>query len=519
MATIVNEAFKISRSNDLRNNPIAFVDPSLPENVKTYEHKDILKNYGAKWSKSPQFRNIFPPHSTGFWFWFIGKTEDNWRSVYNKMIKPALEKVHSAEDVAPEESKESLIASLDAIIEKISTADPVFDTNALLTTEDKETIKDKLEDFKLTITNIKDDKEFKETIKKIMVFKQAQGHEFSFMNTILILTQRLNAKVVKSKSNWFNLYNRKLNDGAKPIWIRKPAESAKRQYSRGEKDNITSDFLKNVGKRDVGDLGSGEKERLNVALSGQVIRRQFELYDVYDVDDTTLIEGKPDPVQDILQKHKISWFTGDEINDDVKPIYDALIGFADDKNINVDLVSPDELGGARGLSRGGGIKILNSEGNDVGITKTLAHELAHELLHWRYAKGKDKELEKFFIGSTEGRELVEQQAELTAWMTLAAFGFDLKTTSFNYAAIWGADDKSMITVFDNVSGVANYLISEITKRGGQLSEVNVDMPMNKKQYTPADVADILNVEDKFQDAIRQNKQNIMLEKYNKLLNK
>lgn len=518
--TTIDEAFKVSRSNDTRGNPIAFLDPNAPENAETFKHKDILKNYGAKWSKSPQFKNIFPPHSTGFWFWFIGATEDKWRTVYDKMIRPALEKVHQAEGASPEDSQAALVASLDAIIEKISTANPVYDTDAVLTPEVKEKIKSKLEDFKLTITNIKDDAEFKETMKKIIAFQSAQGHEFSFMNTILILIQRPDSKLVKSKSNWQNLYNRTINKGAIPIWIRKPAESAKRQYSKNEKDQITQKFLKTTGKQSVADLGVGEKERLNVALSGEVFRRVFELYDVYDIADTTLIEGRPDPAADALKKREeIPWFTGDEIDDRVRPIWDALMSFASEKGIGVELVGPEVLGGARGSSASGTIKILNNEGNDVGLTKTLAHELSHELLHQRYLKGRDKELEKYFVGTEIGRGLVEQQAELTAWMVLAAFNFDLKTTSFNYAALWGANDKNMIDVFDNVSGVANYLISEVAKRGVQLTEVDVDMPMGKKYYTPADVADILNVEDKFRQVVQQEKQQQMMEKYNKLVNK
>jgi len=520
MGNLINEAFKVSRSNDLRQNPIAFIDPNIPENAKSFDYKDIIKNSGAKWSKSPQFKNVFPPHKTGFWFWYIGKTKDKWQISYDRMIKPALEKIHQMEGADEGDSKASLIASIDAILEKITSAQPSFDSDRILSKEEKEAIKDKLEDFKQVVINIKDDAQFKETMQKVLAFKNAQGHEFSFLNSILILIQNPNAKVVKSKTNWSNLYNRLINKDATPIWIRKPSERSKRKYSKNEKDDLTQKFLKDTGKKDISQLGVGERERLNTMLSGQVMFLSLELYDVYDVADTTLMEGKEDPVQDLLKREEIPWFTGDEIDDKVRPVYDALINYADTHGIGVDLVGTEVLGGARGSSAGGRIKLLKNEGNDVGITKTLAHEITHELLHQRYLKGKNKEMEKYFIGTEIGRGLVEQQAELTAWMVLNAFGFDLKTTSFNYAALWGADEKSMIDVFNNVINVANHLISEIAMRGNKLAEGEPDIPLGKKRYEPMDVAKILGVEDKFREVLRNDeKQQQMMERYIKLINK
>jgi len=518
MANVLNEAFKVSRSKDLKNNPIAFIDPNLPENEKSYDYRDIISKSGAKWSKSPQFKYVFPPHSKGFWFWYIGATEDKWRNVYDKMIKPALEKIHGLEGASPEDSQASLISSLDGIIEKIATAQPSFDSTAVLTKEQKQEIVDKLEGFKTTLVNIKDDAQFKETLKKVMAFKNAQGHEFSFMNSILTLIQRPDAKVVKSKTNWLNLYNRKINEGAIPIWLRKPSERAKVQLSQTEKQRVTQEFLKSVGKNSVKELGAGQQEKLNIELGGRVVYKQFEFYDTYDYADTTLIEGKEDPIQAVIQREEIPWFEADKKDERVKPVYTALMDYANQKGIHVELKDEKTLGGSRGVSMGGKIFLLQNDGDDVGTTKTFAHELAHELLHQKYVKEKDKEMQQYFLGQEQGRQLVEQQAELTAWMVMAAFGFDLQTTSLNYVALWGADDKTMVNVFDKVSSVANYLIREIAARGNKLAEA--DIPMGKKQYTPFDVAKILGVESKFQDVVKQEQQmNEMLKRYKKLITK
>lgn len=519
---VINEAFKVSRSKTAKGQPIAFVDPNIPENAKTFEHKDILKKYGAKWSKSPQFKYTFPSHSTGFWFWYLGDTEDKWRNVFDRMIKPALQKIHELEGVGEDESKESLIADLDGLVEKIKTSDPVFDGEVVLSKDDKEKILSKLEDFKKTLTNIHNDEEFKETMKKLVAWKSAQGHEFSLINTILAVVQNPNAKIVKSKTNW-SRYNRTINKGAKPIFLWKPASNYVKPYNKEEKSRIISSFLKSVGKARVSDLSVGEKERLAVKTSGKFMGGRFELYDAYDIADTTLIEGQEDLIAPALKNiDDIEWFEGDEMSDDVRPIYNALLKFTEEKGISVELVPAEQLKGAKGMSSNGKIQIIQNEGNDVGLTKTLAHEISHEILHQTYLKNKDPEMKKYFVGTSEGRGMVEQQAELTAWMVLAAFGFDLQTTSLNYVAMWGGRPDSMVKVFDYVAKTANYIISYIAKNGGQISEETVNVPTGVKHYTGADVAQMLGVTDDYQQELRKEREmserkKPMMERYNKLV--
>lgn len=500
----ITEAYKVSRTKDQRGNPIAFIDPNAPENKNTFTYRQVFKDYGAEWSMSPKFKNIFPPHSVGFWFWFIGKTEDQWRNTYDRRIKPALEKVHSIEGVPPEESKESLIASLDAIIEKIQTAQPSYDSDVILSKEDKQKILGKLNDFKTMLTNIDNDEDFKVVIKKLMAFKSAQGHQFSLPNTFLVMVQRPEAKMVKSKSNWLS-YNRTINNDATPIFLWKPSKSGMIPYSKMEKDKIIRKYLDEIGKRSVDELSPQEKERLAPKISGRFNGKDFELYDAYDISDTTLIDGREDLIQPSLQSNlDIKWNESNEIDENVRPIYSALVDFAEKIGIEVVQADASVMGGALGFSSSGKITILKNDGNDVGLTKTLGHELSHELLHQTYANEKDPELKQYFIGREEGRELVEQQAELTAWMVMASFGYDLKTTSLNYVAIWGGRPESMVGVFDSVSKAANLLISEIMKRKIALKEVEV--PTGVKHYSPMDVANILGVKKQFQDVLEKEKE-------------
>ena len=174
------------------------------------------------------------------------------------------------------------------------------------------------------------------------------------------------------------------------------------------------------------------------------------------------------------------------------------------------------------MSSSGMIQLLKNEGNDVGLTKTLAHEIAHELLHQNYVKSKNSKYAQYFIGKSEGRDAVEQQAELTAWMVLGAFNFDMKTTSLNYAALWGADKDAMIRVFDTVSSVVSMLVDYISRKNK--TNANTAVPQNNtnaavpqvapqnealdntaRRVTPMDVARFVGVEREYQDVLNKNK--------------
>ncbi len=111
MKNNLNEAFVVSKRVDHNGNNIAYIDPNKPENKETFKYKDVFKNYGAKWSPDGKF-----------WFWYIGKTKDQWQNVYSKFIEPALKEVHRMEGAPEEDSKASLVASLETVIGEVSAA-------------------------------------------------------------------------------------------------------------------------------------------------------------------------------------------------------------------------------------------------------------------------------------------------------------------------------------------------------------------------------------------------------------
>jgi hypothetical protein len=174
--------------------------------------------------------------------------------------------------------------------------------------------------------------------------------------------------------------------------------------------------------------------------------------------------------------------------------------FCDEKGIKTELI--DDLDGARGSSGSGIIKLLKNEGNDVGLTKTLAHEITHELLHQKYLSNKGDESSKFYIGRGITLQTVEQQAELSAWMFMYAFGFDVKTTSLNYTIMWGGNKENMVRVFDTVSGVVNYLIDYVNKKITTLDE-SMGNPSHGNHVSPDEIANLLGVEKDYKEIIQK----------------
>ena len=123
------------------------------------------------------------------------------------------------------------------------------------------------------------------------------------------------------------------------------------------------------------------------------------------------------------------------------------------------------MGGALGVSKSGQIDVIKNSPNVKHTLNTLIHEFAHEILHQKYLKlQNDKDWAEHFIGTTQGRHSVEQQAEITAWGVMKFFGI-ASNTNINYAVMWGMEDKKVaVSVFDEVARVISKLINLITDK-------------------------------------------------------
>ena len=158
------------------------------------------------------------------------------------------------------------------------------------------------------------------------------------------------------------------------------------------------------------------------------ILRGFKIVYVYDVSQT---EGQPlpeSPNWKSAQKNKV--------------LEEKLIKSANKRGIQVNFL---KLGGeTQGISKGKLIEVDLSAG-----TKTLIHEIAHELMHRDENRSNDSSL----------REL---EAESVAYVVSKHFGLNI-TSSPNYCVLHGVNSELIMDHMERIRRTALELISEIEK--------------------------------------------------------
>ena len=119
---------------------------------------------------------------------------------------------------------------------------------------------------------------------------------------------------------------------------------------------------------------------------------------------------------------------------------ERLIKFAESKRINV---AVKELAGdIQGVSSGGKITVSPTAG-----TKTLIHEIAHELMH----QGNERSLD---------RTILELEAESVAYVVTKHFGLD-GLSSPNYVALHGANAVLIMEHLEHIRDISTQIITSI----------------------------------------------------------
>ena len=480
---MIEEIFNIKngsfRGKDGKEKKIAYIDPTTSES--TFAYREEIKKYGAKWDNYKKT-----------WYWFLN---DNPQEVYNTQIKPCLEFLMSVEKNDTGEERD-VIKIIDKLIAELGNVPENLGDTEIVATSAKE-VKMNLEAFKRELINAVSAEEFKKMMEPIIKFKRAQGRSYSLLNAILIYCQRPNAKMVKSKSNWEDV-NRGIKPGAKPIWIWNPIFKDSKPKSKEEKNRIIKSFLDKENVTDRKDLSIRGKEELKVALNSGGVVDHFELMPrAYDYADTYQLEGQPDIVGD--PDAEVEWYndSGEETTE-TKTYCNALMLVIKEKGIKLSGV--ENLGGARGVSMSGRIEVLKNTPKNAGFFNTLVHEYAHEILHQKYLSSNNEDMKAYFVGTSEGREKVEQQAELCAWIVLRSFGIDMPT-NINYVGIWGLDEKNAISVFDSVSTTAKLIATQIDEKIQRINE-NVGRHIIPSGY---EIAKMLGCGDVYKQSLMMNK--------------
>jgi hypothetical protein len=273
-----------------------------------------------------------------------------------------------------------------------------------------ENLEDRFKKFvellKSGIINVKNSKEYREYVEF-----QKRFRNYSFNNQILIFLQRKNATKVGGKNMWYRQFGRKIKTGEKAILIYAPimVKNKDEEVSVGE------------------DPASGVLQRIT----------RFRLVPVFDISQTEPIPGKEKEMPEEIQ-----WYDDTPLDERMRVIFDAVKQYASENNIKIDIKSEDELGGARGVSKGGTIELISEN------LSTLIHEVAHEMLHW-----KDRE-------KVPERKIRELQAEGVANFVLSEYGIPAEHTE-KYLAIWQIDPEHINNNFNVIKDTAKTLIEYI----------------------------------------------------------
>jgi len=211
---------------------------------------------------------------------------------------------------------------------------------------------------------------------------QSRFHSYSFGNVLLIAAQRPSASRVAGFHAWRKL-GRHVLKGEKAIWILAPM----------------------VYKQD--DATAGDDER---------VIRGFKYVPVFDVAQT---DGEELPsVCNRLD------------GDDPSGLYGGLVSVAQSLGFSVEITDlPGTTNGdCSHLEHRIRIRIGNSPVQQV---KTLAHEIAHAILHADYSD----------------RALAELEAESTAYVVCSSLGLDSSDYSLGYVTTWaGGGDAAIAAI-------------------------------------------------------------------------
>ena len=130
-----------------------------------------------------------------------------------------------------------------------------------------------------------------------------------------------------------------------------------------------------------------------------------------------------------------------------------LLRFAESRGITVQFVEKCKLNGAAGTSKGNEIEIRTSATDITTQAATLAHEIAHSLLHWTADGHK--------ITSRDGKEIDKQQRELeaeaTAYTVCSYFG--IQSPSDFYLATYSVTPAMLIQAVETIAATVKTILS------------------------------------------------------------
>ncbi len=227
---------------------------------------------------------------------------------------------------------------------------------------------------------------------------QARFHSYSWHNAMLIFSQCPDATRVAGYRAWQKL-GRQVHKGERGIRILAPCPfKRERATADGDSETVTGMFFRAVSVFDVGQTDGEALPEVEVPT----------------------IDSAADDLLARLARVAVS--------------RDIALAFQ------------PVSGGAFGVSKRGAIEI-DDQYPTGQQAKTLAHELAHEALHWD-------------IKGPFTRSLAELEAEAVAYVVCQHFGLDTEVRSSRYIALWQGDAKSMRESLERIATTARSIIDD-----------------------------------------------------------
>jgi antirestriction protein ArdC len=226
-------------------------------------------------------------------------------------------------------------------------------------------------------------------------------HRYSLSNVLLIALQKPNASYVAGFRTW-NQLGRFVKKGEKGIVILAPIVRRKPEI---------------------------EEDRNEVLASIAGFRASY----VFDVSQT---DGQELPQIGIVQGEP-------------REYRERLSGFAEAQGIAVEY--SEQIAPARGVSSGGKITLLPGLSAAEEFS-TLAHEIAHELLH----RGDRR--------NNTTKRVRETEAEATAFVVCHAIGLDTGSAACGYIQLWNGDAQLLIESLRYIREAASTVLAALTER-------------------------------------------------------
>ena len=460
LKTIIKEYYDLQSSSPLKTKngkgfKIVYVDPNTSTD-STFDNKELMKEYGMEYLPYNRFIKYAKgvPHAWGWIIW-DGREDETY-----PLIKKFAEEIGQKE-TAPEGKEARTIEEVLASIEELkgvvmkASASGKIDGNAIIANA---------EEFKKKLVQGIGSKETMAAIAELTRFrlemKKHMGHALSMVNTILVWFQKPHAKDVRSKGEWKDMgYTPK--EGATPIVLSMPARF--KQLYGLQYDEAVRRFLEKVGVSLVSELTPSQKRRLDRETKYPDPYGGFKPYLAYDISDMIAGEGAEEfPV------NNFKWYDADsDETQKERTLIDACIAFG--KSIGVkeyNFVGSDKLGTSRGSASSSGIIDIVDDKRNHGLLSTVIHETAHQIMHWEVVKTANPSLKKFYQGgsASRGTEIIEQEAELCAWIVLSGFGYENQQEHFNYLTNWGMNVNNCNKIFDTIMKVAQFIYDGMEKQ-------------------------------------------------------